>query len=166
MQDLLDGTVQLVICSSAQVHPSAQLLWSYRDRLLLVAGRHHPLALRGVCDRADLAGHTILSTQTGPTRLGLRHLLPSGSETPIAIEATAGEVMKQLVLHGLGVTVLPQIAVWQELERGDLVAVEVRDGDLPDYEVALAQWAGRTLAPAASAFAELIGKADIRGILS
>jgi DNA-binding transcriptional LysR family regulator len=165
MQDLLDGAIQLVVCSNAQLHPSAQVLWTYRDRLLLVAGRHHPLARIGYCERADLAGHTILSSQAGPTRLGLRHLLPTGSETPIAIEATAGEVLKQLVLRGLGVTVLPRLAVWQELERGDLVTVEVPNTDLPDYEVALAQWAGRTLAPAAATFAELVRSSELKRLL-
>jgi len=165
MEHLLDGTIQLVICSSAQLHPSAEVLWSYRDPLLLVAGRHHPLARHGECVRADLAGHTILSTQAGPTRLGLRHVLPPGGETPIAIEATAGEVLKQLLLRGLGVTALPRLAVWQELERGELAAIAVRDADLPDYEVALAQWSGRTLAPAEAAFATLVREAGARGLL-
>jgi DNA-binding transcriptional LysR family regulator len=165
MQDLLDGTIQLAICSSAQLHPSAQVLWSYRDPLLLIASRHHPLARQGSCARDDLARHTILSTQAGPTRLGLRHVLPPDGQAPIAIEATAGKVMTQLLLGGVGVTVLPRLAVWQELERGDLVAIPIHDADLPDYEVALAQWSGRTLAPAAAAFAELVGGMRIERVL-
>jgi len=165
MEHLLDGTIQLAVCSSAQLHPSAEVLWRYRDPLLLVAARDHPLALRGECLRADLAGHTILSTHAGPTRLGLRHILPADGETPIAVEATAGEVLKQLLLRGLGVTVLPRLAVWQELERGELVSISVRDAELPDYEVALAQWSGRTLAPAAAEFAALVRAMDVSRLL-
>ena len=165
MESLLDGVIQLAICSQAQIEPRAQVLWSYSDPLLLVASRDHPLARSGECSRADLAHHTILSTQAGPTRLGLRHVLPPGGETPIAIEANAGEVMTQLLRRGLGVTVLPSIAVWDELARGELAAIRVRDATLPAYDVALVQWGGRMLAPAATAFAEMVGGVRVADVL-
>lgn len=165
MESLLDGTVQLALTSRAQLHPRAEVLWSYRDPLLVVAGKRHPLARRGECLRADLAGHTILSTQAGPTHVGLRHVLPPGVEVPIALEATAGEVMKQLLLRDIGVTVLPSLAVWEELECGDLVSIKVADAELPDYEVALAQWPGRALPPAAAAFAELVRGVRVPALL-
>jgi DNA-binding transcriptional LysR family regulator len=156
MESLLDGVIQLAICSQAQLEPRAEVLWSYSDPLLLVASHDHPLARQGECSRADLAHHTILSTQAGPTRLGLRHVLPPDDATPIAIEANAGEVMTQLLRRGLGVTVLPAIAVWDELAHGELVSIRVRDATLPPYDVALVQWSGRALSPAATAFAEMV----------
>ncbi len=166
MEYLLDGGIELAICSRAQLHVSAEVLWSYSDPLSLVAAPHHPLARKaahGEVLRADLATATILSTQAGPTRLGLRHLLPPGA--PIAIEATAGEVMKQLLLRGLGVTVLPGLAIARELERSELVHVPVRDADLPDYEVALVAWSGRTLSPAAQAFVQEVRSARVPALL-
>lgn len=166
MEGLLDGALQLAICSRAQIHPRAEVLWSYSDPLLLVCAANHPLARKRECVRADLGGHTILSTQAGPTHLGLRHVLPPGTETRIALEATAGEVMKQLLLRGIGVTVLPALAVWEELERGELVSVTVRDAELPTYEVALVQWPGRALAPAAAAFAETVRGVRVPALLS
>ncbi|HEU5347380.1 MAG TPA: LysR family transcriptional regulator substrate-binding protein, partial [Ktedonobacterales bacterium] len=162
---LLDGVIQLAICSQAQIEPRAQVLWSYSDPLLLVASRDHPLARLGECARADLAHYTILSTQAGPTRLGLRHVLPPGDEWPIAIEANAGEVMTQLLRRGLGVTVLPALAIWDELARGELVGIRVRDATLPAYEVALVQWSGRTLTPAATAFAEMVRAVQVADVL-
>jgi DNA-binding transcriptional LysR family regulator len=166
MEGLLDGAIQLALCSRAQLHPRAQVLWRYSDPLLVVAASNHPLARQGECLRADLAGHTILSTQAGPTHVGLRHVLPPGGETRIAIEATAGEVMKQLLLRGVGITVLPALAVWEELERGDLLRISVRDAELPEYEVALAQWPGRPLPPAADAFAEMVRGVRVPALLS
>jgi DNA-binding transcriptional LysR family regulator len=74
--------------------------------------------------------------------------------------------MTQLLLRGVGVTVLPALAVWEELERGDLVSVTVRDAELPPYEVALAQWPGRELSPAATAFAETVRSARVPALLS
>jgi len=165
MESLLDGVIQLAICSQAQLEPRAQVLWSYSDSLLLVASRDHPLAREGGCSRADLAHHTILSTQAGPTRLGLRHVLPPDGATPVAIEANAGEVMTQLLRRGLGVTVLPAIAVWDELERGELVSIRVRDATLPPYDVALVQWSGRALSPAATAFAEMVAGVRVPEVL-
>lgn len=153
METLLDGVVQLALCSLAQIDPRADVLWRYSDPLLLVAGREHPLGRAGVCSRADLTRHTIISTRAGPTRFGLSKLLPAGVEP--RIEATAGEVMRQLLLRGMGVTVLPAIAIWDELKRGDLVSVSVRDAELPTYDIALAQWPGRELSPASKALIAL-----------
>ncbi|MGO8946975.1 MAG: LysR family transcriptional regulator substrate-binding protein [Ktedonobacterales bacterium] len=128
MEGLLDGAIELAICSAAQIHPSARILWSYSDPLSLVAASSHPLVRKKECRRADLVGHRILSTQAGPTHVGLRHVVPPGSDV-IAVEATAGGVMTQLLLRGIGVTVLPALAVWNELQRGDLVRIAVRDAE-------------------------------------
>lgn len=166
MEALLDGVIQLAICARAQIHPRAQVLWSYSAPLLLLAAKDHPLARKRECLRADLAGHTILSTQAGPTHFGLRHVLPPSGNAPIMLEATAGEVMTQLLLRGVGVTVLPALAVWEQLERGDLVSVAVRDAELPDYEVALVQWPGQELPPAATAFAETVRGVRVPALLS
>ncbi|MGH2485984.1 MAG: hypothetical protein ACRDHE_08240, partial [Ktedonobacterales bacterium] len=56
--------------------------------------------------------------------------------------------------------------VWDELQRGDLVSVVVRDAELPPYEVALAQWPGRELSPAAAAFADMVRSARVPALLS
>lgn len=166
MEGLADGATAVALCSRAQLHPRAQVLWGYDDPLLLVAAPTHPLGRAGECSRGDLARHTILSTQAGPTRLGLRHLLPPSAEEHVIIEATAGEVMTQLVRRGVGVTVLPSLAICEELARGELVAVRVRDGILPDYEVALVQWGGRILPPAALTFADLVRSTDVASLLT
>lgn len=163
METLLDGAVQLALCSQAQIDPRADVLWRYSDPLLLVAGRDHPLGRAGVCERADLTGHTIISTRTGPTHFGLSKLLPAGAEP--RVEATAGEVIRQLLLRGLGVTVLPAIAIWDELKRGDLVRVTVRDAELPTYDIVLARWSGRELSPASLALVELARATPITRLL-
>ncbi|HEX8732109.1 MAG TPA: LysR family transcriptional regulator [Ktedonobacterales bacterium] len=163
MESLLDGAVQLALCSQAQMDPRAEILWRYSDPLLLVAGREHPLGRAGVCERADLTHHTIISTRAGPTRFGLSKLLPAGVEP--RIEATAGEVVRQLLLRGLGVSALPAIAIWDELKRGDLVSVRVRDAELPTYDIALAQWPGRELSPASLALVELARATPLPALL-
>lgn len=166
MDGLADGTTAVALCSRAQLHPRAEVLWGHEDPLVLVAAPTHPLGRKGICTRAELAECTILSTQAGPTRLGLRHLLPPDTEDRVIIEATAGEVMTQLVRRGLGVTVLPSLAIWEELARGELVAVTVRDGALPPYEVALVRWGGRSLPPAALTFVDLVRATQVADLLA
>lgn len=148
MEALLDGVIELALCALARADPRAEVLWTYSAPLHLVAAATHPLGHAGVCERADLARYTVLSTRAGPTKLGLSKLAPAGAEA--RIEATAGEVMRQLLMRGVGVSVLPAIAVWDELKRGDLVSVTVSDADLPDYDIALVSWPGRQLSPAAT----------------
>lgn len=152
MEALLDGTIQLALGSHPQMHPRAEILWTYADEMLLLAAPNHPLARRGSCHRADLVGQTFLATLAGPTHQALERLLPD-PESAIALEATAGEVLTHLVGAGAGLTVLPRLAVWEELARGQLAAIRVEDFDLGPYEVALARWPGHDLAPAAAAFA-------------
>ncbi len=153
MEALLDGVVELALCSLARADPRADVLWRYSAPLLLVAAASHPLARAGVFERGDLARYTILSTQAGPTRLGLSKIAPAGVEA--RIEATAGEVMRQLLMRGVGISVLPAIAVWDELKRGDLVSITLSDTELPTYDIALVSWPGRELSPAAASLVEM-----------
>jgi DNA-binding transcriptional LysR family regulator len=164
MEGLLDGALQLALCSRAQIHVHAEVLWSHSDRLVVVASPEHPLALRKEVRRRDLARYTILSTQAGPTQLGLRHALPSDAQ--IAVEVTAGDALTELLKRGVGVTVLPTLAIAEELERGELVSLPTPEVELPDYEVALVRWHGRELAPAAEAFAALLHETRITDLLA
>jgi LysR family transcriptional regulator, low CO2-responsive transcriptional regulator len=166
MEGLLDGALQLALCSRAQIHVHAEVLWSHTDRLVVVAAPDHPLALHKTVARHDLARYTILSTQAGPTRLGLRHALPVGADPHIAVEVTAGDALTELLKRGVGVTVLPTLAIAKELERGELVSLPMPEVELPDYEVALVRWYGRELAPAAEAFVALLHVTRIADLLA
>ncbi len=163
MEALLDGVIELALCALARVEPRADVLWTYSAPLLLVVAASHPLARIGACERKDLARFTILSTQAGPTRLGLSRIAPPGAEA--RVEATAGEVMRQLLMRGVGVSVLPAIAVWDELKRGDLVSVTLSDAELPSYDIALVSWPGRPLSPAAMSLVEMARGATIPDLL-
>ncbi|HEX9035545.1 MAG TPA: LysR family transcriptional regulator [Ktedonobacterales bacterium] len=163
METLMDGVIELALCSTARAEPRATIHWTYSAPLLLLAAASHPLARQGSCERADLARHTILSTQAGPTQWGLRSILPVGVEA--RVEATAGEVMRKLLLRGVGVTVLPEIAVWNELRSGELSRVTLRDVQLPAYDIALVSWPRSELSPAAEALLRIVADIDVRSLL-
>jgi DNA-binding transcriptional LysR family regulator len=164
MEDLRDGSIQLALGSRPQMHPHADVLWSYEDELALLAGPSHPLARQRTCACADLMGQTFLSTLAGPTQQALHYLLPDPA-AEVALEATAGEVMKRLVCAGAGLTVLPRLAVWDELATGALVPITVRDAHLPPYEIALACWRGRELSAAAEALRRYVQVVRVPALL-
>ena len=43
--------------------------------------------------------------------------------------------------------------------------IRVRDATLPTYDVALVQWSGRALSPAATAFAAMVGGVRVPDVL-
>jgi DNA-binding transcriptional LysR family regulator len=146
------------------MHPRAETLWTYSDELTLLAGPAHPLARRGHLRRDDLMGQVFYSTLAGPTHAALLRLLPDPARQ-LVLEATGGEVMKWLVAHGGGLTVLPRLTVRDELAGGTLVALEVEDVRLPPYEVALVRWSGAAVSPAALAFTAVVRATRLPGRL-
>lgn len=116
----------------------------------------HPLARRGACGWADLAGENFISN-------GLCDLIPDAAFAPIregaGLRVPNTTSLLALVRAGVGVTVLPRLALAQG-ETGvafvPLEAVGTR------REVHLLTRAGRPLAPAARAFAdEIAGARDL-----
>ncbi|MFG2870646.1 LysR family transcriptional regulator [Streptomyces sp. NPDC048338] len=93
------------------------------EPLVLVASRRHPLAGRTGLTSADLAAAQLVGTEPGcPYRdlfeRELRHWAPPFMEFG-TIEAT-----KRGVTGGLGIALLPRIAVGEELASGALVALD------------------------------------------
>lgn len=103
------------------------------DQLCLIVARDHPWA------RRTAEGVTIRDVQTQPF---IGHREGSGTQTTIEREfqrrgleiecsmaIDSPEAVKKVVEAGLGVSMVSKLIVQQEVERGVLVVVPVRDGD-------------------------------------
>ncbi|MFJ4291140.1 LysR family transcriptional regulator [Cupriavidus sp. NPDC089707] len=95
-------------------------------------------------------GQTPLVLPSAPH--GLRSLVEhacavAGVEITVAAETNALSVQKQLVVSGYGLTVLPRIAVRDEIQRGQLSAAPI-DGSDFTRRIALATPASRRMSPA------------------
>lgn len=103
------------------------------EPLVVLAPPDHPLASSAQVSPADLAGEPILLTEPGCNyRLMFeRELEEAGVEPAAALEFDGVEAVKQCVVAGMGVAMLPAVTVEAELERGELAAL---------------RWAGRDLA--------------------
>lgn len=103
------------------------------EPMVVLAPPDHSLAGSARVVPADLAGEPILLTEPGCNyRIMLeRELAEARVEQAAALEFDGVEAVKQCVVAGMGVAMLPAVTVEAELERGELAAL---------------QWAGRNLA--------------------
>ena len=71
------------------------------------------------------------------------------------IEFSSVEAIKQCVIAGIGITLLPEMTVSRELSSGELIAIEWTDAAYP-IATQLCWNRNKWLSPAASAFIDLV----------
>jgi DNA-binding transcriptional LysR family regulator len=127
-----------------------------RRREVLICRPDHALGARKRVGLEKAAEFPMLVLERGSTSRQLLDAALSERDVhpQIAMELGGIEVLKRFVEIGLGLAIVPQIAVVGEVERGQLHAVEV--AGLPAGEVGLIERRGRLRSAAASAFVELI----------
>lgn len=93
------------------------------EELKVVAAPGHPLATRAQVGFCDLADSTFFlpKADCGYRMAFDQALATRRTTTPRITEFNAVEAIKQCVKAGLGVTVIPQIAVLEEFRKGELV---------------------------------------------
>ncbi len=96
-----------------------------KERLVLVAAPGHPLAAEDRLDLTCLAGETLLISTTDCSYLRIINgiLAKQGITPGIVLTFNSIAAIKECVAAGLGLTVIPAVAVEQELRAGKLVAL-------------------------------------------
>jgi DNA-binding transcriptional LysR family regulator len=105
-----------------------------RESLLVIAPPDHPLLQRTVVTPADLEDEPVLLTEVGCSYRNLfkRTLAVAGVYPKTNLELNSVEAIKQCVMVGMGITVLPAVAVQLEVSQGRLVALP---WNIPGFEV-------------------------------
>jgi DNA-binding transcriptional LysR family regulator len=93
------------------------------EPLLILAPPGHPLAAEPVVDLADLDREPVLFTEVGCAyRVMFERALAAAGVYPTAsLEFASVEAIKQFVMAGMGITILPSIAVRREVAESTLV---------------------------------------------
>ena len=96
-----------------------------KEPFLLLAAPEHPLAHLSHVEPDDLRDETLLLTEAGCTyRTAFeQRLLAAGIRVTTAMEFASVEAIKQCVMANLGITLLPEIAVCNEVTQGRLAAL-------------------------------------------
>jgi DNA-binding transcriptional LysR family regulator len=117
----------------------------------------HPLARKRKVRPQDLADEMILHTEYDSAyRLMFDHdLLAAGVTPQVAVEFTSVEAVRQCALAGMGLAVLPEMAVTKDLEAGRLVALAWHDRHF-EVLTQMAMHRQKWLSPALRAFTETV----------
>lgn len=130
LQLLLDQQIDLGLVTSPVRHRTVETIPLYRDRMVVVARADHPLAeAASPVDAAALGPHRLILFERGSGfRTYLEEVFESkGQLLHPDMELDSIEAIKEMVLAGLGISVVPEVTVRNELAAGTLVSLPLRD---------------------------------------
>jgi DNA-binding transcriptional LysR family regulator len=159
---LLDDVVQLALISGPIVHPQIETVQTFRSKLICVAGADRSGAARpsGAVNRSDWAASRLLVSYWGPAYQSFLEdvkasAIDGGKQW---MEISPVELVKGLLIAGVGVSIIPEISARLEVQAGTLIELPLRDAVLPDWPIALIRRSHRSQPRAAAALAESLTK--------
>lgn len=126
------------------------------EPLVLVAHPDHPLCSEPVVHTSDLAGETILLSRVDCSyRRSFQWTLNQEKVHPGSLmEFNSVAVIKQCVMEGVGITILPKIAVAHDIAEGRLAALAWEEGEL-EVATLMIWYKEKWLSPALSSFMDI-----------
>jgi len=153
---LLDDVVHLALTSGALMHPHIETVAEFRGRLTLVARSDHPLAQQDRVTKTDVQSAQLLVSYWGPAYQRFLEDIKAGESPRRWMELSPVELVKGLLLAGVGVSVVPEVSVREELGDQKLKALTLADAKLPDWHIALSRRLHRASNLAAEALASVL----------
>ena len=157
LRHVLSGEVDLGIVTLPVRHPAVAVRELFVREDVVITSPRHPLAGRPRIEVEELAAQPLLLLDRGSsTRAFIDRQLSEAGVTPrIAMELGSIEVIKKMVQLDFGVSIVPLVAVEQEVERGSLCAVRVFAGDQA-RKLGVIHVRKRFLSPAAREFLKML----------
>lgn len=142
-------------------HPSVHTVRLGRDEIILVAPPSHAFATRRVVRLAEVAGQPLILFDKGSSDWVLiTGFFRRGGLLPnVVLELEGIEAAKKMVETGIGIAMLPQLAIRQELRAGTLAHVRINDARPLARNVDLVYRRDGTLSEIARAFRHHVQKA-------
>lgn len=93
------------------------------EPMVVASGAGHPLIEKGTVTPADLHGETLIVIERsyGYSIIWENMLAKAGVHPETVLELSSITAMKQCAIYGLGIALLPRVAIAQELATGELV---------------------------------------------
>jgi DNA-binding transcriptional LysR family regulator len=119
--DLVVGTIPVTQAEGLDIIPI------YSEPLLVIAPASHPLADRSTVNPESLSGQSFIFFHEGSmTRAIVERIFEESGVVPLVTMAIdSPEAIKNLVSSGLGMSVLPERIVRDDIEKGEIVALSV-----------------------------------------
>jgi len=134
-RDVLSGDADVGICAASGIDESLSERPFRTDRLVLITPADHPLGRRESVKFAETLDYEHVGMQDGASILALATQAAKAAGCPmrLAIQVTNFEAIRNMVIAGLGIAIIPEIAL-AERDHTDYVKVRLDE-----------QWAGRQL---------------------
>jgi DNA-binding transcriptional LysR family regulator len=129
---VLDREVDFGIVSLPIKDPRLHVELIHEDRLVLVVPAAHPLTLLECVTLSDAAKHGFLVPKEGRRRELIDHLfVRNKTARRITMELDSSELLKRLIVAGLGISFMPRINVIDELNQGLVQIIDVKGVSIP-----------------------------------
>jgi len=127
----------------------------HRDDVVLVAPSNHPLAVSESVKFTEILPYSLLVPKQGRQRELIEDLFRGNDVQPrIAMEVESSELLKRLIVAGLGLGFLPRSNVHEDTKSGTLKILKI-EGVRLNRELALIYRKDKTLTRAAHVFLEI-----------
>lgn len=125
--------IEIALVSQLIVLPELASRPLFTEDVPVVVGRSHAYAKRGrvSIDELSLSGLVVRDPAAYLHTLTLAYFAEGGTAPRILMELDNTEACKRVVLAGFGAALLPQMAIRDELRRGELVIVRVEGAATP-----------------------------------
>ncbi len=162
LAQLSEGALDLLFFPLPVSAREAETARLFREPLLLVAPRDHPLAARSTVPPSALRGETIMTLEPGHQLYNqVRELCTAiGAELSHDFEGTSLDTLRQMVAMGMGLSLLPALYVRSEVARETLVTARPLESPAPARVIGMV-WRRGTVR--AAEYADLA--ATIRSVL-
>ncbi len=155
LQKVEDDEIELGVVTSPVRSTSLSAVPIFRDPLVWIAGASSKIAGRDLVPLEELAQEELILHKMGSLRrLMDKQLRPFRPQLRVTMELTSAEMVKKFVAAGLGVSMISESFVQEELREGKLKVLQT-DGEKCYRELGLVYHEGRSLSRAAEAFLEM-----------
>src|SRR2546428_1063850 len=153
--------IELAVVSQLVALPDLAARALFEERVLPVAAAAHPLAKPGRVKLEELANSGLVLRDPAAflRALTVAYFAAGGTAPRILMELDNTEACKRVVLSGLGAAFLPEMAIRDELRRGELVGLDVPGHPAPRRTIYLLQRAGAEPSAPAAALLKFLPRA-------
>jgi DNA-binding transcriptional LysR family regulator len=160
-KELRNGAIDLAFLLTESFHAADVEVEALGiESLALVASPSNRLVRKRLVRTRDLAGETLVLSKVDCSYRRLFEKILE--EEGIPLEATrifhSVGFLKQCVMAGAGITILPEVAISEEIERGKLARLRWEEGNL-EVSILMIWSKGRWVSPTLNAFMEIARKA-------
>jgi DNA-binding transcriptional LysR family regulator len=159
-KDLRKGLIDLafLLAESIQTADLAAETVGF-ESVAIIAGPDHPLAKKRIVHTRDLTGETILLSKVDCSYRKIFEQILEQEEIHAynRLEFHSVEAIKRSIMAGVGITVLPEIAVAEEVAQKRLVILPWSEGKI-DVATLMIWYRDRWISPTMKAFMEVTKK--------